>query len=120
MKPTIVFRAQRDPYFHDKIELRFVVRQPDGTICAPSVTITALPSDEENNLTSSEPIQPALVMDGNEARLLMDELWLAGVRPSEGMGSVGQLSAVQAHLEDMRRLVFERVMTENREVKNGI
>lgn len=39
---------------------------------------------------------------------MMDELWQAGCRPSQGVGSVGQLESTKYHLEDMRRLVFER------------
>ena len=43
---------------------------------------------------------------GNVAQTLMDALWKSGLRPTE-VGSAGQLSAVQAHLEDMRKIVFE-------------
>ncbi len=38
----------------------------------------------------------------------MDDLWAAGLRPTEGTGSAGALRAVERHLEDMRRLVFEK------------
>lgn len=41
------------------------------------------------------------------AQQLMDDLWAAGVRPTEGQGSAGQIGAVQAHLADMRKLVFD-------------
>lgn len=41
-----------------------------------------------------------------EATVLMNELWNAGVRPRD-VGSPGELSAVKFHLEDMRKLVFE-------------
>lgn len=47
------------------------------------------------------------VLSQNSAQELMDELWHCGLRPSEGTGSAGQLSATQKHLEDMRTLVFE-------------
>lgn len=43
-----------------------------------------------------------------DAQELMDELWSAGLRPTEGSGSAGALSATQRHLEDMRTLVFNR------------
>jgi len=42
-----------------------------------------------------------------EAQALMDRLWSAGLRPTEGAGSAGALSATQQHLEDMRKIVFE-------------
>jgi hypothetical protein len=45
-----------------------------------------------------------------EAQSLMDALWNTGVRPSNGEGSVGQLAATEAHLADMRALVFKTGM----------
>ena len=50
---------------------------------------------------------PALTFDSSHAQQLMDELWRIGFRPSEGTGSAGALAAVQYHLEDMRKLVFD-------------
>lgn len=52
--------------------------------------------------------QPCFNLKGDEAQQLMDELWRAGIRPTEGAGSVGQLGAVQEHLKDMRTLVFKQ------------
>ena len=48
-----------------------------------------------------------VMLDREEAQQLMDELWNAGIRPAGATGSIGQLSAVQYHLEDMRKLVFK-------------
>jgi len=42
-----------------------------------------------------------------DARRLMDEMWNAGFRPSEGSGSAGALKAVQDHLADMQKIVFK-------------
>lgn len=50
---------------------------------------------------------PTFALLENEAQELMDSLWTAGVRPTEGRGSAGQLGATERHLDDMRRLVFE-------------
>ena len=36
----------------------------------------------------------------------MDDLWAAGLRPTEGQGSAGALAARQQHLTDMRTLAF--------------
>jgi hypothetical protein len=49
--------------------------------------------------------QPVLDLDPTDAQVLMDSLWDCGVRPTEGAGSAGALTATQKHLDDMRRLV---------------
>lgn len=51
---------------------------------------------------------PTIEFSQEDARALMDELWRCGIRPSE-TGSEGALAATKGHLEDMRRLVFERL-----------
>lgn len=50
--------------------------------------------------------KPFLQLTLDQATELMDCLWGCGIRPSNGEGSSGQLSAVKYHLEDMRSLVF--------------
>lgn len=50
--------------------------------------------------------EPAFFLRQEEAQGLMDELWTAGVRPTEGSGSAGSMAAVQVHLADMRQIVF--------------
>lgn len=52
-------------------------------------------------------IQPTAYTSIQAAQVLMDDLWHAGLRPTEGAGSAGALAAVQRHLEDMRTLVFK-------------
>ena len=50
---------------------------------------------------------PFVKLTRAEAQFLMDELYRAGIRPSD-LGSAGQVEALKLHLEDMRRLVFDR------------
>jgi hypothetical protein len=51
--------------------------------------------------------EPTLRIGETAAQSLMDQLWTCGIRPTEGHGSAGALSATQRHLEDMRQLVFK-------------
>ncbi len=51
-------------------------------------------------------IEPTFNITPGEAQQFMDELWRAGIRPTEAAGSVGQLAATTRHLQDMRALVF--------------
>ncbi len=54
-------------------------------------------------------IPPVVVsLSSIEAQALMDWLWKAGLRPTEGSGSVGALAATERHLKDMQTLVFKR------------
>ena len=46
-------------------------------------------------------------LNNQEAQDLADQLYACGISPSKLAGSTGQLSAVQYHLEDMRKLVFK-------------
>lgn len=52
--------------------------------------------------------EPCLLLEPADATTLMDELWRAGVRPSE-IGTAGHLAATQAHLQDMRAIAFHKL-----------
>ena len=59
---------------------------------------------KDNQLAIQEPIAR---LRTTEAQQLMDDLWAAGIRPTEGQGSAGAMSATQEHLKDLRRMLFE-------------
>jgi hypothetical protein len=50
--------------------------------------------------------EPTLKLRADDAQRLMDELWRAGIRPTEGGGSAGVMAAAQAHLADMRTIAM--------------
>jgi hypothetical protein len=54
-------------------------------------------------------VDPTVRLTNETAQELMDELWRAGLRPSEGSGSAGSLRATERHLEDMRKLALDLV-----------
>jgi len=62
----------------------------------------------------SERMMPPAAMRllDEQAQELIDKLWMAGYRPTEGKGSAGVLAATERHLADMRRLVFETPLSE--------
>lgn len=61
---------------------------------------------EEMDIGDPVQIDASLRISLEAAQTLMDDLWACGVRPTEGKGSAGALSATERHLEDMRALVF--------------
>ncbi|MBK7822958.1 MAG: hypothetical protein IPJ61_18410 [Tessaracoccus sp.] len=83
-----------------QIELRAGVRMHDGTFSVAQPLVFAPAS-------RGEEVRAFAAIEFEEAQRLMDALWQAGVRPTDGTGSTGQLAATQAHLADMRKLVFD-------------
>ncbi len=85
--------------------IQFVLFERIGGKISHSTSISMYtPSEKElGNI-----IEPTFSLQPEEAQELMDNLWELGFRPSEGTGSAGALAATQRHLEDMRKLVFEK------------
>ena len=52
---------------------------------------------------------PTITISNDAAQTLMDDLWAAGFKPTEGTGSAGALSAVENHLKDLRLIVFNKL-----------
>ena len=51
--------------------------------------------------------QSPVTIDRSEGQELMDTLWTCGIRPTEGAGTAGSMRAVENHLKDMQKIVFE-------------
>jgi len=56
-------------------------------------------------------ISPSFSLSAEEAQNLLDELWRSGLRPTQAVNEQSALPFISAHLEDMRRLVFESNQT---------
>ena len=93
-------RVQRAPIaYGDAIDVMFCARCDGKRYLAEPLTMKEMP-------THTFVAGPTLSLSYAKAQLLMDSLWDAGLRPSEGTGSAGAMAAVQKHLEDMRRIAF--------------
>lgn len=64
---------------------------------------------EEKKHERFAPTSSVLTISKREAQILIDDLWNAGLRPTEGSGSAGSLAATQRHLEDMRTITFKKL-----------
>lgn len=51
--------------------------------------------------------QPTFVLHRTQAQVLMDDLWAAGVRPTEGAGSAGAMREAQEHISTLRKVVYK-------------
>jgi len=91
--------AHKEPWSN---RVGLVMLSDDGKFAAIEVTYSSI-----GDGASIGPIGPVAYIEQNDAQTLIDSLWAAGLRPSEGSGSAGALAATQRHLEDMRTLVFK-------------
>lgn len=88
--------------FGNELSFYFRTRSESGIgVAEPLVIKLSNPED-----LYVEPM-PTFTLLPEEAQALMDSMWDAGLRPTEGSGSAGAMAATQRHLEDMRTLVFK-------------
>lgn len=59
---------------------------------------------EHASVSAGEKVEPSLTMRPDYAQRLMDELWRAGLRPSDEIGYPGELAATRLHLTDARTM----------------
>jgi hypothetical protein len=99
-------RAQRTIY-NDSIDILLVDRFENGcyTVAEPLMMKVMEPGQAITG--------PTFKLTPTEAQRLMDELWVCGLRPSEGSGSAGALAATERHLKDMQKLVFKEPRIRN-------
>ena len=95
--------VRNEPWFGDKLNFLFSVLETCGGVARRMIV-------EPMRLRKAEPADegfcaPTFTLTRDEALFLMDQLWEAGIRPTAGHGSAGQMAAVQHHLKDMRALV---------------
>lgn len=81
------------------------------------VEIIVIDGDAIGRLTMEKAIEgmrvdPTVELSNQAAQTLMDDLWHAGIRPTEGHGSAGSLKATQDHLKDMRKIVSKTLKME--------
>lgn len=82
------------------VEIRMMCNRLPGMHTAVAKPIEFAEAEE------GEYVEPAMVLGMDVAQQLVDELWRAGLRPSEGAGSAGQLASTERHLADMREIAF--------------
>lgn len=94
--------AHRQPF---SCRVDFLLREMprDGQVgIVQPLTVSMKPVNEVDGHAMS----PTFSLPDQEAQVLLNELWREGFRPSSGEGSLGEIGALRAHLEDMRTLVF--------------
>lgn len=103
-------RADRMMRFGRRIQILMCEEDRNGNVTAvvqgPFILKTLSTEEKEDRLCNDDSSN-ILTLEPQAAEQLMDELWACGIRPSNGEGSTGQLAAVNSHLYDMKKLVFD-------------
>lgn len=86
--------------FRDWLDVSLVQTDRNGEVIAAARDVMFDPVED------GKYIQPTFHLTRQYAQRLMDELWRCGLRPAEGIGSVGALSATERHLADMQKIAF--------------
>lgn len=114
-RPQTIIRLRHAAIFGDLIEFHLARRLEAGRIgVAKPLVLDVIEPDQQ----SCVPDQPLFKIDLTEAQHLMDELWLLGIRPTEGHGSTGQLAATEKHLAHVTGLL-EKTLTTSLNVANA-
>ena len=67
-----------------------------------------------HEVPEGEIIDPTFKLGYKQAQILMDDLWQAGIRPSDGKSNTGELKATEKHLQDMRTIAFNKLEIDNK------
>ncbi len=97
MAHEAVLRAQQTDW-GDHIEFALIVDNKLAGKMAVAEPATMVEQDRHTVVSAFTSVPR------RNAQTLMDDLWRAGLRPTEG-DSPGELSATRGHLKDMRTLV---------------
>lgn len=101
MYPRLSLRLYAAPW-RDAFECYLIqeLRPGHRAVGRPNIELVTLP--EEPALIAQP--EPTFTLPSEAVQQLMDELWRAGVRPSDQQESAGELAATRAHLADARDL----------------
>lgn len=109
-KEPLHCHVARDPWDPDRcLRITIAGRRADGRIVKMNTPEFTLYDEDARTYYDAGADKHALSIAPETAQELMNELWNAGIRPTEGHGSTGQLAATERHLEDLRALVFKSV-----------
>lgn len=100
------------------ISLYVLGRQRFGKQRLSVMSIPTFTTYEDEGQALGSLREPTLKVSYEAAQRLLDELWRCGIRPTEE-GTAGQVAAMQAHLQDMRRIVFDFIGKPPIEITGG-
>lgn len=98
-------RVAREPYQFDQVNCYLWDFDVSGLRRAKKVV-------EGDRIEREQFVEPTFRIPAESAQRLMDDLWAAGFRPTEGRQSEGVTVAQSRHLDDMRAIAFAKLNIE--------
>jgi hypothetical protein len=99
---NVIFRAATDIYW-DGVRVLAGVLDADGKLTTIAEPVKFVMKPRPLHMPIEE---PTFEFTADAARNLMTALWEAGIRPAEFKHPNGEINRLEAHLADMRKLVF--------------
>ncbi len=101
--PLQIRLMQMDPYsFGSSLHVFRQGRDGKIEVAQPGEVVRI----DTNEMLPAEPLLTGLVRE--DLQMLLDNLYDMGLRPTHEMNTDGRISHIQAHLEDMRTIVFNK------------
>ncbi len=102
---AIEFYVQQNA-IRGRFDFNVVERRHDFSAAAVALPLTMHPMTEG---VYDGPSDPCFRLLPGEVQGLMDELWRAGFRPSEGSGSAGALKQAEHHIASLQKIAYALV-----------
>jgi hypothetical protein len=104
---TLHLRASQS-WSQDRINFRLYAIGPGKTIAiAEPIVMRTLSENEE----PSQDVDSTFSVTIDEARRVMDCLWLCGIRPSNQF-TIADVATTEAHIKDLRKIAFKLLKIE--------
>lgn len=100
--PVLCQISARRSEWRNGFDLYVFQKRANLVAFAENITMKDMPMEEAIGFSP----KPTLQLDAGQIQNLMDDLWNAGVRPSNGTASTGQIAATDNHLADLRKIAF--------------
>lgn len=94
-------RVTREPHRAFEMSVLAYEKFEDGSVSVGELTFSPV--------ATGAIVPPTCALEETAAQSLMDDLWACGLRPTEGRGSAGAMEATREHLQDMRKIAFNRL-----------
>ncbi len=104
------FHLERN-LLENNYSLYFALYFQDGKVSVPrSLEVETVELKEGDLVPYKEPL---IKLQKDSAQELLDELWRAGLRPSNVKSLDGQIEAMQHHIDDLRWIVKAHIVGES-------